>query len=54
MDKLRDAGDYDSAEYLKLHIIVSLTLNDEQSKYQDNGGATIAEYEAYSKDLVLS
>ena len=51
MDKLRDANEYDSAEFLKLHIIVSLTLSDEQSRYRDNGGATIAEYEGYSKSL---
>jgi len=51
MDKLRDAGDYDSAEYLKWHIIVSLTLNDEQSEYQGNVGATTAEYEAYSNRI---
>ena len=51
MDKLRDADDYDGAEFLKLHIIVSLTLNDEQSKYRDNAGATIVEYEAYAKKL---
>ncbi len=51
MDKLRDANEYDSAEFLKLHIIVSLTLSDEQSQYRDNGGATIAEYEGYSKSL---
>jgi len=51
MDKLRDADDYDSAEYLKLHLIVSLTLNDQQFKYRGNAGATIAEYEAYSKKL---
>ena len=51
MDKLRDADDYDDAEFLKLHIIVSLTLNDQQAIYRDSGGATIAEYEAYAKKL---
>ena len=51
MDKLRDAEDYDGAEYLKLHLIVSLTLDNQQFKYRNNAGATIAEYEAYSKKL---
>jgi len=49
MDKLRDAGATEDAEFLKAHIIVCLSLADKKYDYRANGGATSAEYAGYAK-----
>lgn len=51
MDRLRDAGQPDDAEFLKAHLIVSVALDESQSTYRANGGATSAEYDSDAKEI---
>lgn len=57
MDKLRDDGATDDAEFLKAHMMISISLEiislseGRQFSYRANGGATSAEYADYAKEL---
>lgn len=53
MGKFRDVENYKDAEFLKMHLIVAVTLQHETERYDyaKNNGASSADYEKYSEEI---